>query len=207
MKSAFVKKSVGVLSVGAILCVAPTGAYADTTEGPYVGLGVGMYKTDVTISGGGFSASAGDTSHDFGADVFAGYKWNMGVGGIAIEVGYTDSYGKVTDWTGPGNVLSAKITESKEIAVLPSYNLGKDTAAYIRLGYASAKGTETGISAAGSSKTFTGFVWGLGVDHSVAKNVALRAEYKVLDLSSGTTGTTSLKPRAAGLNIGLRYAF
>jgi len=206
MKNAFVKKSVGILSVGAILCVAATGAYADTTEGPYVGLGVGMYKTDVTISGGGDSASAGDTSHDFGADVFAGYKWNMGVGGIAIEVGYTDSYGKVTDWTAAGNTLSAKITESKEIAVLPSYNLGKDTAAYIRLGYASAKGTET-LNAASFSKTFTGFVWGLGVDHSVAKNVALRAEYKVIDLSSDTTGTVSFKPRAAGLNIGLRYAF
>ena len=130
----------------------------------------------------------------------------MGVGGIAIEVGYTDSYGKVTDWTTAGNNLSAKITESKEIAVLPSYNLGKDTAAYIRLGYASAKGTET-LNAASFSKTLTGFVWGLGVDHSVAKNVALRAEYKVLDLSSDTTGTVSFKPRAAGLNIGLRYAF
>jgi opacity protein-like surface antigen len=47
----------------------------------------------------------------------------------------------------------------------------------------------------------------LGVDHSVAKNVALRAEYKVIDLSSDTTGTVSFKPRAAGLNIGLRYAF
>ena len=206
MKNAFVKKSVGILSVGAILCIAATGACADTTEGPYVGLGVGMYQTDVTFSGVGGSISAGDTSHDFGADVFAGYKWNMGVGGIAIEVGYTDSYGKVTDWTPAGDTLSAKITESKEIAVLPSYNLGKDTAAYIRLGYASAKGTET-INAASFSKTFTGFVWGLGVDHSVAKNVALRAEYKVLDLSSDTTGTVSFKPRAAGLNIGLRYAF
>jgi opacity protein-like surface antigen len=206
MKNAYVKKSVGILSVGAILCIAATGACADTTEGPYVGLGVGMYQTDVTLSGVGGSISAGDTSHDFGADVFAGYKWNMGVGGIAIEVGYTDSYGKVTDWTPAGNTLSAKITESKEIAVLPSYNLGKDTAAYIRLGYASAKGTET-LNAASFSKTFTGFVWGLGVDHSVAKNVALRAEYKVLDLSSDTTGTVSFKPRAAGLNIGLRYAF
>ena len=206
MKNAYVKKSVGILSVGAILCIAATGACADTTEGPYVGLGVGMYQTDVTLSGAGASFSAGDTSHDFGADVFAGYKWNMGVGGIAIEVGYTDSYGKVTDWTGAGNTLGAKITESKEIAVLPSYNLGKDTAAYIRLGYASAKGTET-LNAASFSKTFTGFVWGLGVDHSVAKNVALRAEYKVLDLSSDTTGTVSFKPRAAGLNIGLRYAF
>ena len=206
MKNAYVKKSVGILSVGAIFCIAATGACADTTEGPYVGLGVGMYQTDVTLSGVGGSISAGDTSHDFGADVFAGYKWNMGVGGIAIEVGYTDSYGKVTDWTTAGNNLSAKITESKEIAVLPSYNLGKDTAAYIRLGYASAKGTEI-LNAASFSKTLTGFVWGLGVDHSVAKNVALRAEYKVLDLSSDTTGTVSFKPRAAGLNIGLRYAF
>ena len=71
MKNAYVKKSVGILSVGAIFCIAATGACADTTEGPYVGLGVGMYQTDVTLSGVGGSISAGDTSHDFGADVFA----------------------------------------------------------------------------------------------------------------------------------------
>lgn len=206
MKNAYVKKSVGILSVGAIFCIAATGACADTTEGPYVGLGVGMYQTDVTLSAGSAGLTGGDTSHDFGGDVFAGYKWNLGVGAIAIELGYVDSYGKVTDWTGTGNTLSAKITQSQELSLLPSYNLSKDTSAYVRIGYASAKGTET-LNGSSASKTFNGMVWGVGVDHSVAKNVALRGEYKVLDLSSDTVGTASVKPRATGLNVALRFAF
>ncbi len=210
------QKKILAISVALIFSGLTAAAQADTTAGPYVGAGVGLYQTDVTIKGGNVSVTAGDTTHDSGLDVFAGYKWNLGAGGVAVEVGYTDSYGKTTDLTVGTVATNAKIKASTEIAILPSFNLSKDTAAYVRLGYASAEaeasssggviGTQT-FTSGSSKKTFTGMVFGLGVDHSLSKNIALRAEYKVVDLSEETINNIRYQPRAVGLNVGLRYAF
>ncbi len=210
------KNFVTVVSAAIAFVGLTSAAQADSTAGPYIGAGVGLYQTDVTIKGGDVSVTAGDTGHDSGLDVFAGYKWNLGAGGVAVEVGYTDSYGKTTDLTVGTVAANAKITASTEIAVLPSFNLSKDTAAYVRLGYASAKGeasssggviSNTTFTSGSSTKTFTGMVYGLGVDHSLSKNIALRAEYKVVDLSEEKVNNIRYQPRAVGLNVGLRYAF
>lgn len=198
-----------VLVVGIAMAVAAPLAVAGTTDGPYVGVGIGFYNTDLTLTGGGASLSFGDDKHDAGLDIFAGYKWNFGAGSVSAELSYTDSYGKMATWSGAGESLSGKLKGGEAISILPGYQLSKDTTAFMRIGYAKVKGevTVAGTFNGTSSMNFNGTLYGFGIDHALSPNLALRAEYKVLDNMSKASGGTTYDPRATGANIALRYAF
>lgn len=198
-----------VLVVGIAMAMAAPLAIADTSNGFYVGAGVGFYNTDLTLKDVGASLSFGDDKHDASLDVFAGYKWNFGAGSVSAELSYTDSYGKMATWSGGGESLSGKLKDSVAISILPGYQLTKDTTAFMRIGYAEVKGEATvaGTFNGTSSMDFDGILWGFGIDHALSSNLAIRAEYKGLDDMSETSGGVTYEPRATGANIALRYAF
>lgn len=203
------KMKLKILAAGIAMAVAAPLAMAGTTDGFYVGAGVGFYNTDLTLKGGGASLSFGDDEHDAGLDVFAGYKWNFGAGSVSAELSYTDSYGKMATWSGGGESLSGKLKGKEAISILPGYQLSKDTTAFMRIGYAKAKGelTVAGTFNDTGSMNFNGILWGFGIEHALSPNLALRAEYKALDNMSETQNGATSEPRATGGNIALRYAF
>lgn len=195
-------------AVVALTMVAPL-AMADTTAGPYVGAGVGFYNSNLTVKSGGASLSFGDDQHDAGIDVFAGYKWNFDTASVGAELSYTDSYGKLATWTGGGESISGKLKGKEALSIIPGYKLTKDTTVFVRIGYAKAKGemTVAGTVNGTASKNFNGTLYGFGIDHALSSNLALRAEYRVLDNMSETVSGATYEPYAAGANIALRYAF
>lgn len=198
-----------LLVVGIALAVVAPLAMADTTNGPYAGIGIGFYNTDLTVKTAAASLSFGDDKHDAGLDIFAGYKWNFGAGSVSAELSYTDSYGKLATWSGAGETISGKLDGAEAISVIPGYQLSKDTTAFMRIGYAKAKGTMTltGTVNGTASMNFSGAMYGFGLEHALSPNLALRAEYKVLDNFSSASGAVTYKPRATGANVALRYAF
>ena len=123
----------------ALVTVSPL-AMASTADGPYVGLGMGFYNTDLKVTSGVTKVVFGDDKHDVGADVFAGYKWNMGTGSISTEASYTSSYGKATNVALGANTLSSELKNGMAISVLPGYALSKETTAFVRVGYTRVKG-------------------------------------------------------------------
>ena len=193
----------------AVLMALTTSAFAGTSEGPYVGAGISAYSGDATVSAPGVSITFGNDKLDVGANVFGGYKWNMGTGSVAAELSYNSNVGKLANLTGAGQTIDGKLDNNWAISVLPGYNFTKDTTGYFRLGYAQVKGTLnlTGTITGSGNHTFNGTVWGFGVDQAVTPNLAARLEYQVLDMSSWTSGGTSVKPRATGMNLSLRYGF
>ncbi len=192
----------------ALVTVSPL-AMASTADGPYVGLGMGFYNTDLKVTSGVTKVVFGDDKHDVGADVFAGYKWNMGTGSISTEASYTSSYGKATNVALGANTLSSELKNGMAISVLPGYALSKETTAFVRVGYTRVKGelTIAGTVSGSASENFNGAIYGFGVDHSVSQNVALRAEYRVLDNLSKTVSGVEYAPRATGVTLAIRYAF
>ena len=193
----------------AVLMALTTNAFAGTSEGPYVGAGIGGYSGDTTATAPGVSITFGNDKLDWGANVFGGYKWNMGTGSVAAELSYNSNVGKLATWTLGTQSIDGKLDNAWSVSVLPGYNFTKDTTGYMRIGYVQAKGasTMTGTIAQSFSETFKGTVWGFGIDQAVTPNLAARIEYQVLDFSSKTTGTETDKPRATGMNMSLRYAF
>ena len=190
-----------------------TSAFAGTSEGPYIGVGIGAYREDLTVSGGG---TFGSDKFDVGASIFGGYRWNMGAGSVAAELSHNSNAGElgtssIATTSGDG-VLDGKLENNWAISVLPGYNFTKDTTGFIRIGYTQAKGTVTvngTTTIAGSeSHTFKGPIWGFGVDQAFTPNLAGRIEYQFLDLKSWADDAgISFEPRATGINLSLRFAF
>lgn len=197
------------LAAGIAMAVATPLAMADTTAGPYAGAGVGFYNSNATIKNGGASLTFGDDKHDTGLDVFVGYKWNFDTVNVSAELSYTDSYGKFATWSGGGESISGKLKGKEAISILPGYKLNKDTTAFVRIGYAKAKGEITLAGTVNGTGTldFNGILYGFGIDHALTNNLALRAEYRVLDNMSEVSGATTYEPYGTGANIALRYAF
>jgi outer membrane immunogenic protein len=184
-------------------------AIADTTSGPYIGLGAGFYNTNLTAKNGAVVIHFGDDKLDAGLDIFAGYKWNSGAGSVSVELGYVDNYGKLGTFSGGTDTLRGEMEGGASISILPGYQLSKDTMIFARLGYAHAKGTMTiaGTLTGTSSLKFKDWMYGFGIEHALSPKFAIRAEYKVLDNMSKLNGTTTLEPRATGGNLALKYAF
>jgi opacity protein-like surface antigen len=210
-------KTTRITYLAAAIISISTAAKADTDQGAYIGVGIGLYQTDLNFKATNVDFSLGDTKHDGGADVFVGYKLKFGensAGHLGIELGYNGSYGKLSTWTVGTGTINGKLENSKEISVLPGFSFTKETSGFVRLGYAQTKATLTlgatinGVAYSQSdSQNFSGPVWGIGVDHSVSKNVGLRGEYKVADFKERSFNTVTYTPRAAGVNLALRYAF
>lgn len=198
-----------LLAAGIALAAATPLAMADTTAGPYAGVGVGFYNSNVTIKPSGASFTFGDDKHDAGADVFVGYKWNFDTVNVSAELSYTDSYGKFATWSGGGESISGKLKGKEAFSILPGYKLNKDTTAFVRIGYAKAKGemTVAGTVNGTATKDFNGTLYGFGIDHALSSNLALRAEYRVLDNMSESVSGVAYEPYGTGANIALRYAF
>jgi len=198
--------------IAAALMALSTSAFAGTSDGPYVGIGIGFYNAGLKDSFPGGSETFGSTSVDTSGNIFAGYNWNLGAGSVALEASYNSNVGKLDSFNG-NDVF--KLDNSWQISVLPGYNFSKDTEGYVRLGWTQAKGTWGSAFIpviANTTHTFNGGVFGLGVDQAVTPNLALRLEWQYLYLSSSTIsysgfGSLDWSPRSTGVDFSLRYAF
>jgi len=198
--------------IAAALMALSTSAFAGTSDGPYVGIGIGEYNGSLKDPGVFSSITFGSTSLDTSGNLFAGYNWNLGAGSIALEASYNSNVGKLDSLAGQDLF---KLDNNWQISVLPGYNFSKDTEGYVRLGWTQARGTFGNAFSsviANTTHNFNGGVFGLGVDQAVTQNLALRLEWQYLYLSSSTisypvVGSFEWTPRSSGVDFSLRYAF
>ena len=197
--------------IAAALMALTTSAFADTSTGPYVGIGIGGYEgtNKLTASGLG-SVTLGSSSLDFSGNVFGGYNWNFGAGSVAGEVSYNSNVGKLDQISDGTSSFDGKLEQNWQVSILPGYNFTKSTEGYVRLGWTQAKGNISGNvgGVPGSfDHTFNGWVVGLGVDEAVTPNVAVRLEWQYLNFSSFNESGSEWEPRSTGVNLSLRYGF
>ncbi len=185
-------------AVVAVLSASATSALADTTQGSYVGIGLGEYNGNMNVNGMGINGNMGSQNLDTSVGVFGGYNWNFGKESIAAELSYNSNIGQVDTGT-----YSAKLKNNWQLSLLPGYNFTKDTEGYVRVGFAQADG----VPSIGQSHTFNGTVLGLGVDEAVTRNIALRLEWQYMKFNSYSANNGSITPDTTGVNLSARYAF
>jgi OOP family OmpA-OmpF porin len=190
------------LLAGAVVtgCLAAGAAWSQD-RGFYVGGSLG--KSDMKDHCEGVSISCDKT--DKAWKIFGGYQMNRN---IAIEAGYTDlGETKASGVQGGvavnGNV-SAKVWELAGVGMMP---LGRDLSLYAKLGVyhastdSQASAAVPGFSTSGSqSDTNTDFTVGFGVQVSILRNLAARAEWqKYNDVGGNNTGKTDVDVLSAGI--------
>ncbi|HZS69976.1 MAG TPA: outer membrane beta-barrel protein, partial [Burkholderiales bacterium] len=86
------------------------------------------------------------------------------------------------------------------------YKFGNTALAFARLGYARAELTGNFLDP-DSSKTHTGWVWGVGAKGAFTRNLSLSVEYQFYDLKREDYPVNgSLQPASTGIVIGVQYA-
>ncbi len=149
------------------------------SEPYYVGAGLGLARM----------SSIGKTGYKVTGDVHAGYILNEN---IALEAGYhmfSNHNGFSSNNAIAGSVLVG----------MPLYGSLSDFAAYARLGVDSLKSKY-----AGSSNRSTNFMWGLGVEGNITKQVSARVEYT----DFGSTEPSGKKIHMRRLNLlDINYRF
>lgn len=185
-------KNLKFTALALALSTTATGAFASTAAGPYVGFGLGAYDANINQNGNNFS----DRNPQVGVGVFGGYQWNFGQEALAAELSYNSNVGEINE---PN--YTTKLKNDWQVSLLPGYNFTNDTEGYVRVGLTQANAN--GLD----SHTYQGTVLGLGVDHSITRNMALRLEWQYLNFNGYNPGAGDLNPTTEGVNVSLRYGF
>lgn len=198
----------------AALMTLSASSFAGTSEGFYLGAGLGGYSGSHVEydSAWGTTIRYGSDSNNIGVNLYTGYKFDiMGHGSIATEFSYNSNVGKYELANGAGNSFNAQFNNNWAVSVLPGYSFTKDTTGYVRVGYTQFTGK---LSAPGGnvSHAYSGVMWGFGVDQAVTSHIAARLEYKILNMTDWTSGGpvwtgTNIKPRSTGVDASVRYGF
>lgn len=211
------------------IAVSALGASSAVAANPdfYVGAQIGYQNTSVKevdreeIGPGAFEVFTFDglSIDGFAGSVFAGAKFNMNNGfffGAEVNVGASDA-DFVMKYNEPGWVESAKF-ESKAsygIAALAGVDLTSDTSLYGRLGYQQTKFeqsfNEPGWSES-ESENFSGVRIGIGMETSLAEQLALRLDWSQTYYSSkafddGFGGSLKYEPTESLFQVGVSYSF
>ncbi len=176
----------------ALSTTAVTSAFASTAAGPYVGFGLGAYNANINQNGYNYS----DQNPQASVGVFGGYQWNFGQEALAAELSYNSNVGEINEPSG-----TSKLKNDWQVSVLPGYNFTDSTEGYVRVGWTQANGDGA------YSHTYQGAVLGLGVDHSITRNMALRLEWQYMNFNSFNPGSGDVNPTTEGVNVSLRYGF
>jgi opacity protein-like surface antigen len=196
------------------LSVAAGGARADALNGLHVGGGLAYDKGTLkeTSSFGGVTSTLteGNDKHEAGLNLNGGY--GATVGGqfhVAGELSYQSLFGKTESSFGNIFSTSSKLKDVWALSILPGFKLGDRTLAYVRLGYAKAKGEFKGFTSAGTeSKDFNGVLYGLGMKHAFTEHLAVVFEYQNLDMKAKDLQSGfSAKPGGNGFLLGVQYGF
>lgn len=185
-------------------------ASADAFNGAYVGAGLAINKMSLNISGDGDKINLGDESHNAGLSLTAGYGASFGQFYLAGELGYQTGYGKsdfgTFDLGGGPLTLTGQLKNGWSASILPGYKFSKDTLAFARIGAVKAKG-ELSFDGVSESEKFSGAVYGIGVKHAFAPNIAATLEYQSIVFSGKTVGGVNFKPTSNGVVLGIQYGF
>jgi opacity protein-like surface antigen len=193
------------IAISLALFGAASVAHAEGLNGAYIGGGLGLYKGDMKVSSrasGDFTL--GDSGHKASLDLYGGYGHTFDGGfHLAGEVGYADKIGHTSaNIVGVGS-FNSELKHAWTFSVLTGYAFSKDTVAYFREGYATAKGSPT----LGTDQSFHGMVYGFGVRQVLAKNVSARLEYQMFEMKAKDVGGSNVKPTSGGLLLGVSYTF
>jgi OOP family OmpA-OmpF porin len=181
-------------------CLAAGGAWSQDS-GPYIGASIGRSEMKNTCEGVAITCDKTDKAWK----IFGGYQFNRNLG---AELGYTDlGETKASGLQGGvavnGNV-SAKAWELVGVGSMP---LMRELSLYAKLGAyhattdSNASAAVTGFSSSGSaSNTNTGLTAGFGVQVTVLRNLAARAEWqKYKSVGGSNTGKTDIDVLSAAV--------
>lgn len=195
-----------ILAALAASVFATGAAQAAGFDGFYVGANLTSNTAKVDVSAPNLNFSTGEGSRQMGFGINLGYGMTFGQFYLAGEAAYAINQGE----TGTANIsgvnVSGKANNIKSISVLPGFVVNKDLLIYARLG----KGTvdaEVTASAGNVSRTTSGDIdiitKGIGLEYSMNKNLAIRAEFSVSDgdktFDNGEKDTVSANSLAAGI--------
>jgi len=168
-------------------------------DGIFFGAGMGLYKATIQIPD---SFTFGNDKHTTGLNLDAGYGRSFGDFNLAGELRYANEIGK-TDL--PAFAVSAKLQNAWSVSVLPGYKFGNAALLFARLGYTRAELTGSFLDP-DSSKTHTGWLWGLGAKGAFSRNLALTVEYQLYDLKREDYAVSGpLRPASTGVVVGVQY--
>ncbi len=197
-----------VAAAGVSLAVLTSSAQAQF-EGPYVGVGIGMYRGTVTLKDEeeGDIENVGTDKHKAAFNLNGGYGHSFGNFHIAGELSYHSEFGRIAGSGRSGDrdldELTLKLRNIIALSVLPGFKLNSNSLPYVRLGYVQAKlkGPQD------INESFNGILWGIGVKQALSRNLVGTIEYQVLDLKRKNVQGTPTQPTGTGLLIGVQYSF
>jgi len=185
--------------MAALAIVFGTSAAHAQFDGIFFGAGTGLYKATIEIPD---SFTFGNDKHTAGLNLDAGYGRSFGDFNLAGELRYANEIGKVDV---PAFPASAKLRNAWSVSVLPGYKFGNAALVFARLGYARAELTGNFLDP-DSSKTHTGWLWGLGAKGAFSRNLALTVEYQLYDLKREDYALSGpLQPASTGVVVGVQY--
>jgi len=187
------------VSVALATVLAASSAHAQF-DGIFFGGGIGLYKATVEVPD---AFTFGNDKHIAGINLAAGYGRSFGQFNIAGEARYANEIGKVDV---SAFSVSAKLQNAWSFSVLPGYRFGNAALVFGRLGYTRAELTGSFLNP-DSSKTHTGWLWGLGAKAAFNRNLSLSVEYQFYDLKREDYPINGpLQPSSSGVVIGVQYA-
>jgi outer membrane immunogenic protein len=203
------------IALALIASVAATGtAHAEPFQGPYVGVSLIRdafeVKADNIDLGGGALSVDGISGNGVGGGLYAGYDYSIGSMFIGVEANANLTSASVSaSLTGLGNArISTR--ESYGVSARVGGKLSDTTGLYARLGWQNTKfkaRLSDGVDTVTFKDTQDAFVYGAGLETSVAANTSVRVEYTIEDFGSAGLGVNGLSVDNNKLALGLSYRF
>jgi outer membrane immunogenic protein len=164
-------------------------AYADTFDGPYVGVQAGWDRSE--IAGAPAEALPLDAEASRDALVLGGYAgYNHKVGEsfvIGAEAGFSGTVDDRIRAQSGGNPVTLDPRYSFDLSARAGYLVDEDTLVYLRGGYANTRVRATLDGEDGperSSDNLDGWIVGGGIERALTDAISVRAEYRYSDLGS-----------------------
>jgi opacity protein-like surface antigen len=199
-----------IIAVLAASVFATGAAQAAGFDGFYVGADVTANTAKLDVSSPdpapdkNFSTGEGSRQMGFGIDL--GYGKTFGQFYLAGEAVYAINQGQTGTASISGVNVSSKARNVKSISILPGFVVNKDLLIYARLGKGTVDGETTvsfdNVILSSTRGDIDIITKGIGLEYSMNKNVAIRAEFSVSDgdktFDNGEKETVSANSLAAG---------
>jgi outer membrane immunogenic protein len=173
----------------AVLGAAAAPAYADTFDGPYVGVTAGWERSEIA-NRIDTQPITGEASRD--AFVLGGYAgYNLKATDrivIGAEAGFSASVDDEARANSAGRPLAIDPRYSFDLSARAGYLVTEKALVYVRGGYANARVRTTLVPVTGapvvSSDNLDGWQVGGGIEYAISDHISARAEYRYSDLGS-----------------------
>lgn len=180
-------------------------------NGFYVGVGITSNTADSKITTNtGTSFNMGEGARQMGFGVNAGYGKTFGQFYLAGEAAYAINQGETGSTIVSGVNTSGKAKSIKSLSIIPGFVATKDLLIYARLGKGNVdteqtfSNSTTSISASGDIDVITK---GIGLEYSISKHMAVRAEFNVSNGDKTNDSGTKSEVSSNSLAAGIQYRF